>query len=422
MRRLFVSLFVSPFVSLLLAAAVAGCTTASTTEAPRQYGVSETRLKQFTAQVRADVDKRRIPGAVILVARDGKVAYQEAIGMRDPASGAPMTPDAIFRIYSMTKPIVSVGVMMLVEDGRIQLSDPVSRYVPELKDLKVGIEKKDASGTATLEIVPAAREPTIQDLLRHTSGIAYDFFGNSLVKQEYKKIGVDGWDQTNAEMVQKLTKVPLQFQPGTTWDYGLSTDVLGYLIERVTGQSLADYLQARILGPLGMKDTAFQVDPAKQARLAESFAEDADTKGQLHWSGVRATRKRLSGGAALVSTAGDYLRFAQMMLNGGTLDGTRIISRKTVEYMTSDHLGGIRGPAYLPGAGYGFGLGFAVRVASGEANTPGSTGDYNWGGWGGTYFWVDPKERLIAIWMMQAPGPRGYYRVMFRNAVYSAIE
>src|SRR5882724_657863 len=175
MRPRFVSPFVSLLVSLLLAAA-AGCATTPTTDASRQYGVSETRLKQFTAQVRADVDKRRIPGAVILVARDGKVAYQETIGMRDPASGAPMTPDAIFRIYSMTKPIVSVGVMMLVEDGRIQLSDPVSRYVPELKDLKVGIEKKDASGTATLEIVPAAREPTIQDLLRHTSGIAYDFF------------------------------------------------------------------------------------------------------------------------------------------------------------------------------------------------------------------------------------------------------
>jgi CubicO group peptidase (beta-lactamase class C family) len=410
------------FASLLVAFALVGCATTQPAETPRLHGVSEARLKQFGAQVGADVEKRRIPGAVILVARDGKVAYQEAIGMRDPASGAPMTTDAIFRIYSMTKPIVSVGVMMLVEDGRIQLSDPVSRYVPELKDLKVGIEKKDASGNATLDIVPAVREPTIQDLLRHTSGIAYDFFGNSLVKQEYKKIGVDGWDQTNAEMVQKLTKVPLQFQPGTTWDYGLSTDVLGYLIERVTGQTLADYLQARILGPLGMKDTAFQVDPAKQSRLAESFAEDPDTKGQLHWSGVRATRKRLSGGAALLSTASDYLRFAQMMLNGGSLDGTRIISRKTVEYMTSDHLGGVRGPAYLPGPGYGFGLGFAVRLASGEANTPGSTGDYNWGGWGGTYFWVDPKERLIAIWMMQAPGPRGYYRVMFRNAVYAAIE
>ena len=406
-------------VSLLLGFVLGGCAT-QTAEAPR--GVSEARLKQLSAQVRADAEKQRIPGAVILVARGGKVVYQDAIGVRDPSSGAPMTSDSIFRIYSMTKPIVSVGVMMLVEDGRIQLSDPVSRYVPELKGLKVGVEKKDAGGTATLEIVPASREPTIHDLLRHTSGIAYDFFGDSLVKREYKKIGVDAWDQTNAETVQKLAKLPLQFQPGTTWDYSLSTDVLGYLIERVTGQSLADYLQARILGPLGMNDTAFQVDPSKQARLAESFADDADTKGQLHWTGVRATRKRLSGGAALVSTAADYLRFAQMMLNGGSLDGTRILSRKTIEYMTSDHLGGVRGPTYLPGAGYGFGLGVAVRLASGEANTPGSPGDYNWGGWGGTYFWVDPKEKLVAIWMMQAPAQRNYYRVMFRNAVYAAIE
>ncbi len=408
--------------SLLFAFALAGCASTQTGDVAHGYGVSEARLKQLGAQVRADVEKRRIPGAVIVVARNGKVAYQEAIGTRDPANGVPMTVDSIFRIYSMTKPIVSVGVMMLVEEGRLQLSDPMSRYLPELKGLKVGVEKKDATGQVALEIVAASREPTIQDLLRHTSGIAYDFFGNSLVKQEYKKIGVDGWDQTNADMVQKLTKVPLHFQPGSTWDYGLSTDVLGHLIERVTGQPLADYLQARILGPLGMKDTAFQVEPAKQLRVAESFADDSNTKEQLHWSGVRAARKRLSGGAALVSTAADYLRFAQMMLNGGSLEGTRIISRKTVEYMTSDHLGGVRGPAYLPGAGYGFGLGFAVRLASGEANTPGSAGDYNWGGWGGTYFWVDPKEKLIAIWMMQSPGQRGYYRVLFRNAVYAAIE
>ena len=408
--------------SLLLALALAGCAAPRPANVEPGYGVSEARLTQFGAQVRADVEKRRIPGAVVLVARNGKVVYQEAIGARDPATGAPMTMDTIFRVYSMTKPIVSVGVMMLVEDGRLQLSDPVSRYLPELKGLKVGVEKKDATGQASLEIVAAAREPTIHDLLRHTSGIAYDFFGSSLVKQEYTKIGVDGWDQTNAEMVQKLSRVPLQFQPGSTWDYGLSTDVLGHVIERVTGQSLADYLQVRIFGPLGMKDTAFQVAPANQSRLAESFADDPDTKGQLHWSGVRAPRKRLSGGAALTSTAGDYLRFAQMMLNGGSLDGTRIVSRKTVEYMTSDHLGGIRGPVYLPGAGYGFGLGVAVRLASGEANTPGSAGDYNWGGWGGTYFWVDPKERLIAIWMMQSPSMRNYYRILYRNAVYSAIE
>jgi CubicO group peptidase (beta-lactamase class C family) len=408
--------------SLLLTVALAGCALTPTGPASQGYGVSEARLKQLATQVRADVDKRRIPGAVMLVARDGKVVYQEAIGARDPVSGAPMTADTIFRIYSMTKPIVSVGLMMLVEDGRLQLSDPVSRYLPELKGLKVGVEKKDAAGQSILETVAANREPTVHDLLRHTSGIAYDYFGDSLVKREYKKVGVDGWDQTNAEMVQKLTRVPLHFQPGSTWDYSLSTDVIGHVIERITGQSLADYLQARILGPLGMKDTAFQVDAARQARLAESFADDADTKGQLHWSGARSARKRLSGGAALVSTAADYLRFAQMMLNGGSLDGVRIVSRKTVEYMTADHLGSVRGPIYLPGAGYGFGLGVAVRLASGEANTPGSPGDYNWGGWGGTYFWVDPKEKLVAIWMMQSPSQRNHYRIQFRNAVYAAIE
>lgn len=405
---------------LVIAAALAGCATPP--EGRGSYSVSETRLRQFGTQLDADVRQRRIPGAVYLVARDGKVVYQEAVGTRDPATGAPMTMDTIFRIYSMTKPIVSVAAMILVEEGRLQLGAPVSTYLPELKGLKVGVEKKDANGQASLETVAAMREPTVHDLLRHTSGIAYDFFGDSLVKREYRKAQVDGWDQTNADVVAKLSRLPLQFQPGTTWDYSLSTDVLGLVVERVSGQSLAEFLQARIFGPLGMKDTAFQVDPARRDRLAESFPDDPATKGQLHWTGAREPRKRLSGGAALVSTAPDYLRFAQMLLDGGSLDGVRILSRKTVEYMTSDHLGGVRGPAYLPGAGYGFGLGFSVRLTPGEAATPGSAGEFNWGGWGGTYFWVDPKEKLIAIWMMQAPAVREQYRIRYRNAVYSAID
>jgi CubicO group peptidase (beta-lactamase class C family) len=323
-----------------------------------------------------------------------------------------MREDSIFRVYSMTKPIVSVAVMMLVEEAKLSLSDPVSKYIPELKGPKVGVEKD-----GKLEIVASQRDPTLQDLLRHTSGYTYGVFGKGMVKDLYAKAGVDRSDHTNAEFVSKLATVPLMYQPGTTWEYSRSTDVLGHVIERVTGQTLDAHLQARILGPLGMKDTAFFVEPAKQGRIAEAFAKDPVSGAAQSLLPVRESPKFLAGGQGLVSTAADYLRFAQMLLNGGELEGVRLLSRKTVEYMTSDHLGTIRGP----GPGYGFGLGFAVRQTSGVASTNGTGGDYNWAGLGGTYFWVDPKERLIAVWMMQAPNQRNYYREIYRNLVYAAL-
>jgi len=370
---------------------------------------SAERLRQFDATVRADVDAGRIPGVVMLVAQNGKVVLQTAYGKQDAAAGTPMTPDSIFRIYSMTKPIVSVAALMLVEEGRMQLADPVAKFIPELKDLKVGVEKG-----GSLELVASSRPITIHDLLRHTSGLTYGVFGKSMVKELYTKNGVDSWDHTNADLVKKLASVPLMFQPGSTWEYSRSTDVLGHVIERVSGQDLDRFLEERILKPLGMRDTAFYVDPAKHARIAEPFAKEPLIN-------IRTKPKYLSGGGGMVSTAADYLRFAQMLLNGGELDGVRILSRKTVDYMTSDHLGGVRGPAYLPGPGYGFGLGVKVRTSAGEADSPGSIGDYDWGGLGGTYFWVDPKERLIGIWMMQAPGPRVYYRRLMRAMVYGAM-
>ena len=390
-------------------------------------GLSLPRLKALGEQVRGDVKSGRLPGAVIMVARNGKLVYAEAIGVQDPKTNAPMRKDSIFRIYSMTKPIVSVAVMMLVEEGRLMITDPVSKYIPELKDLKVGVEKTDASGAKTLELVPAGREITVQDLLRHTSGLTYGVFGKSMVKDEYTKAGVDSWDQTNAEVMQKLARVPLQFQPGTTWEYSRSVDVLGYLLERISGQPLDRYLQERILKPLGMKDTGFWVEPDKQNRIAEAFDTDPDSKAKVALIDIRQAPKLLSGGGGGVSTAPDYLRFAQMLVNGGELDRVRILSRKTVEYMASDHLGAVRatsaqrGAAYLPGPGYSFGLGFAVRVASGEAGTDGSVGDANWGGLGGTYFWIDPKEKMAVVWMAQGPGQRGYYRQLVRNRVYGAL-
>src|SRR4051812_29653678 len=315
-------------------------------------GFSTARLAAFGDQIRADVKSGRLPGAVIVVARNGKVVYSEAIGEQDPKAHAPMRKDSIFRIYSMTKPIVSVAVMMLVEEGQLQITEPISKYIPELKGLKVGVEKTGDGGNKTLDLVPAAREITIQDLLRHTSGLTYGVFGKSLVKDEYNKVGVDSWDQSNAEVMQKLAKVPLQFQPGTMWEYSRSVDVLGHLLERISGKPLDQYLQETLFASLGMKDSGFWVPPAKQARIAEAFETDPDSKAKVDLIEIRKAPKLLSGGGGGVSTANDYLRFTQMLLNGGELDGVRILSKKTVEYMLSDHLGAplrqaslARGPA-----------------------------------------------------------------------------
>jgi CubicO group peptidase (beta-lactamase class C family) len=395
---------------------------ASATSEPDPQGFSPERLARATAVMRERVAAGRMPGGVLLIARDGEVVLEEAIGVLDPKTSAPMSKDAIFRIHSMTKPITSVAVMMLVEEGKVQLADPASKYFPELKSLQVGVEKPQPKGSAVLELVPQQREMTVQDLLRHTSGLTYGIFGKSLVKDEYLKAKVDARDVTSDELISRIAKVPLHFQPGTTWEYSRSTDVLGVLVERVSGQTLDAFVQQRILGPLKMKDSGFWVqDSTQHARIAQPFAVDPDTKLPVELVDVRNTPSFFSGGGGMVSTARDYLRFAQAMLNGGTLEGARILSPHTVQLMASDHTGGVRGPSYTPGPGYGFGLGFAVRVAEGEAVMPGSVGDYSWGGYAGTLFWIDPHERLVAIWMMQAPGARNETRALFRTLVYSAL-
>ncbi|MDB5840616.1 MAG: hypothetical protein JWQ23_2568, partial [Herminiimonas sp.] len=341
------------------------------------------------------------------------------------AGAAAMTMDTIFRIYSMTKPIVSAGIMMLVEDGKLLIGDPVSKYLPELTNLKVGVETIGSDGRAALALVPAAREMTVQDLLRHTSGLTYGIFGESLVKAEYRKSGAERREITNTELVKRLAELPLAHHPGTVWEYSRSTDVLGALIERIAGTSLEAYLDQRILKPLGMVDSGFWVPPAEQHRIAEPFALDPDSGKPVKLIDVRSPPSFQSGGGGMVSTAHDYLRFASMIANYGILDGVRILSRKTVEYMASDHLGGMpdaaSGNSYLPGPGYGFGLGFAVRTSAGAAITAGSVGDFNWSGMGGTYFWIDPAENLVAIWLMQAPEQRAHFRQLFRNLVYAAL-
>ena len=391
---------------------------------PEAVGLSGARLGQLSAALKSDIEKGVIPGATLLVARHGKIAWFESMGVRDPGNRAPMSKDAIFRIYSMSKPITSVAVLMLVEEGKIALADPVSKYIPQLGGLKVGVEKPGVNGP-TLELEPARREITVQDLLRHTSGLTYGFFGPGLVKKAY--VDAKLWEDypSNAEFVDRLAKLPLLYQPGTTWDYSHSTDVLGRLVEVVSGRTFGEFLTARIFTPLGMPDTAFYVgDAAKQGRIAEPFPNDRSIGVGAELNDPRVVQKWESGGGGLVSTTMDYARFLQMLLNGGSLNGKRLLSPKIVAYMTADHLGGgaVPGPLYLPGAGFGFGLGFAVRKDAGVSPFPGSVAEYNWGGAAGTYFWVDPKEDLFVVYMMQSPKQRVAVRALLKNMIYGAGE
>jgi CubicO group peptidase (beta-lactamase class C family) len=384
---------------------------------PEDVGLSTARLARLGSAMRGEIERGRVPGAVALIARRGRLAYFESYGKRDPANSAPMAKDSIFRIYSMTKPIVSVAAMMLWEEGRFLLSDPVGKFLPELSALKVALTRG-----AEIDLVDAERPITIQDLLRHTSGLTYEFRGNGPVHKKYMAEKIYSRSQSNADQVATLGKLPLVHQPGTKWEYSRSTDVLGRLIEVLSGLTLGEYLQQHILAPLGMVDTAFHVPEQSHARLAEAFAKDPDTGSGVQLISVRDAPKFESGGGGLVSTAGDYARFLQMMLNRGRLDGLRLLSRKTIELMTADHLGPITGAPDLLLPGYGFGLGFAVRLQPGISAVPGSVGQYFWGGLAGTTFWVDPAEELFAIMLIQGPGQRDYFRTLFRDMVYAAFD
>ena len=402
---------------------------------PESVGMSAQRLARIKEAFAQEIDKGNLPGVVVLVARKGKLVYSETIGFQNKEAGKPLSKDAIFRIYSMTKPLVSVAAMMLVEDGRMQLNDAVSKFIPVVKGLQVSAAKADGEfARIAYSPVPTDRETTVQDLLRHTSGLAYaNLTLNSPVKEAYAKGGIDGDPRglTPAQEIESFSKSPLAHQPGTVWEYSLSTDMLGRVIEAVSGKRLADFMEERLFRPLEMKDTGFWVTQEKMSRLAEALPLDA-------WSGqpnklldVSAVPNNDSGGGGGVSTAADYLRFAQMMANGGQLDGKRYLSRTTVELMTSDHLGTriqalspmTPGEVLLSTPGYTFGLGFAVRQAAGVAGVSGSAGEFMWGGYAGTYFWVDPKEQLVGVYMTQAPSPiRAYYRKLFKQLVYSAIN
>jgi CubicO group peptidase (beta-lactamase class C family) len=393
---------------------------------PEEVGFSSDRLERVTEMLRTNIAAGEIPGAVLLIARHGKIAYFESLRLLDPQAKTPMRSDAVFRIYSMSKPITSVAAMMLFEEGKLSLNEPVGKYLPALAKMQVATDNKPdpEADPQKLVLVPADHPISIQDLMRHTSGLTYGFFGDTPVKKLYAEAKLGNITQTNAEFVERIAKLPLSYQPGTTWDYSHSTDVLGRVIEVISGKSLYDFEKERILGPLRMSDTSFYVtDQTNQSRIAEPFDNDRKIGNGATVGDPRVGGAWESGGGGMVSTAIDYARFLQMLLNGGTLDGKRILGPKTVAYMTADHLGTavVPGPYYVPGPGYGFGLGFAVRLDVGVSPVNGSPGDYSWGGAGGTAFWVDPKEQMFVVFMMQSPSQRMRYRPLLRDMIYAAI-
>jgi CubicO group peptidase (beta-lactamase class C family) len=384
-------------------------------------------LAHIDDYVTADIAKGVIPGAVLTIVRHGKIAYQHSWGERDPATHAPMTKDAIFRIYSMSKPITTVAAMMLLEEGRFGLEEPVSKYIPQFKDVKVGVERKGDDGKSVLDLVDPKRPMTIQDLMRHTSGITYGFFGEGLVKQAYLDHHLFRGDFDNAEFAERIAALPLAYQPGTTWDYSHSTDILGRVIEVVSGQSLYRFEKERILDPLGMSDTSFLVtDQSKWPRIAEPLAKDRTIGKDAEFGDPRVARKWESAGGGMVSTAADYGRFLRMLLGGGAIGEHHYLSPKSMTAMTSNQIGPatgiVPGPYYLPGPGNGFGLGFAVRTEPGVVPQLGSVGEYFWGGAGGTAFWVDPKEDMFVLYMMQSPSQRLRYRIALHDMIYGALE
>src|ERR1700681_1463176 len=386
---------------------------------PESLGLSSIRLQLMSDAFKREIDKGTLPGATVMVARRGQIGWFEALGKQSPAASTPMAHNSIFRIFSMTKPIVSVGIMMLIEDGLFLLGDPVAKFIPEFADQKVGVENN-----GKLELVPVKRPMTVQDPLRHTSGITYDHTGNGLVQRLYQQSRLRSRKITNAEHASLVASLPLMCQPGAEWNYSRSTDILGRIIEVVSGKTLGAFLTERILAPLDMAETDYHPGEDTPAPRAEPFPTDPWTGEKVQLFNMLEKPVMESGGGGLVSTTMDYARFCQMLLNGGVLDGNRIIGRKTLELMASDHLGSnVKLNGHLVGLpGHSFGLGFAVRTQPGMAPFAGSVGQFFWSGVAGTFFWIDPREELFAVFMSQGPGQREYFRTLLRSLVYAAVE
>ena len=391
---------------------------------PVSSGFSAEGLAHVIDYMRNEVSTGKIPGAVLLIQQHSRPVLLENFGVMDVDSRRPMKSDAIFRLYSMSKPITSVAAMMLVDDGTMSLDDPLSKFIPDFAGTRVAVEKRDESGNVVLATEPLVRPIRILDLLRHTSGITYGFYGDSPIRKLYASSGLFDGDFDNAQLAERLAKLPLAEQPGTLWDYGHSTDVLGRVIEVVSGKSLYEFEKERLFDPLGMTDTAFSVDDVKRARVAEPLPGDI-TLSTVRGLGDPVLRRRRweSGGGGMVGTIADYARFAQMLLNGGSLDGRQYLKPTTVRLMTSDQVPPetkiARDYFYFPSGDSGFGLGFAIRVV---AAPPLPIGEYRWDGAGGTFFFIDPNDDLFAICMMQSPSQRQRIQNELKVLIYQALQ
>jgi CubicO group peptidase (beta-lactamase class C family) len=396
-------------------------------EAAESQGFSSERLARIAPVLKAEIEKGTVPGAVTLIARNGKIVHFEAHGFLDSAKTKPMGRDAVFRGFSMTKPIVAVAALALIEQGKLSLRDPLSQYFPEFKEMKVYAEVQDERGRTSRAVVPAKRPILVWDLFRHTAGFTYA--GSAPfpeMKEAYEKADVESRDTdvSNEEFIKRLAAIPLAYEPGTRWEYSVATDVLGLVVEKVSGKRLDLHLEEVLFKPLGMKETSFQLRPEQAARLADAY--DADPLKADLWKLARPEqdpgKRYVHGGAGALITAEDYFRFAQMVLNGGQLDGVRILSRESVEFMLSNHIQGLAGsPFPTTGPGYGFGLGWGVRLDEGGAWVPGSKGDAMWAGAGGTSFTVDPKEKIVGVFLSAGPNTRQHTRFLFKNLLYGAL-
>ncbi len=392
---------------------------------PEEVGMSSERLALIGKTVNAEIARDQLPGAVLLIARRGKLVYFETFGYLDKAAGTPMPPDAIFNIASMTKPMTAVAALQLYEQGRLMMDEPVSKYFPKFANMQVAV--MDAKKENIVERVPAARKITIQDLFRHTSGMIYGGRGTTAVHKLYPEGSSQAAEtMTGAEFVDQLSSRPLLYQPGTVWDYGFGLDVLGQIVESLSEQSLGKYLQEHVQRPLGMVDTGFLIPADKAARYAKALPNDPDSGRPQSLRPLTQPVKFECGGGCAASTASDYMRFALMLLNKGTYNGTRILGRKTAEYMLSNQLAPEVRNLIVNGdptrADYGFGLGLAVRTTPGIVRLMGSVGDFSWPGASGTNWWGDPREELAVVWMAHSPGPiRWKYRQMINALVYQAI-
>jgi CubicO group peptidase (beta-lactamase class C family) len=414
--------------ALLTVAAISPALAEGGFDLPAGAHFNPQKLQRVGDFLRDEVANGKIPGAVLLIQQHGKPVYHELIGVRDVATKLPMSDDTIFRLYSMSKPITSVAAMMLIDAGRLKLDDPVGKYIPAFAAVKVGVEKKLADGGKLLELVPPTRPITIHDLMTQTSGITYGFYGDSMVRHLYRDANIYAGDFDNAEFAERIARLPLAIQPGTAWDYGHSTDILGRIIEVVSGKSLLHFEQDNLFTPLGMTDTGFFVaDPAKFKLIAQAMPDDSEFSVGFD-NNPKTPKKWESGGGGMVSTLADYARFSQMLLDGGSLDGRQYLSPKAFALMTSDHVGPGTGVGheffYFPGDGFGYGLGFGVRTDPGVAKPPppGSLGELKWDGASGCYFVIDRKLDMFFVLMEQTPTERGRIQAGVKKLIYEAME